>query len=371
MEAIDLNLRKTVTFLTLNQSKALPIILVPRYVCGEMSKSETPEWYKKTERFAHSSFAKSTWQILNSFVPYLALVIGGGFLFQSQGGWTWWMLPITAFMSLFMVRVFIIMHDCGHGAFWKSRGANTFWGYIFGVLTFTSYNAWRRGHGIHHAHSGNLDYRGIGDIWTLTVEEYKKQHWAMRLWYRIYRHPLMLLLISPWFLFLVLQRFPKSFFRLADHIILHTTNLLIVAMVWSLGHFFGWDYVFLVYLPMLFVTFAMGVWLFYVQHQFDPGYWERDNTWSKYDAALVGSSYYKLPRFFQFFSGNIGFHHIHHARPRIPNYNLEACCKSIPELNLKDPLTFVESLKCLKMQIWDEANRRLLSFREMRQMQKA
>jgi omega-6 fatty acid desaturase (delta-12 desaturase) len=272
--------------------------------------------------------------------------------------------------AFFLARIFIFFHDCTHGSFFKSKKLNKAWGTFFGILTFTPYDDWRRSHGIHHNTHGNLDRRGIGDIWTLTVREYEAQpHWV-QFCYRIYRHPVFLFVLVPAILFFILQRFPHKKTGLREISSVFINNAGIAVLLIGLSLAFGWQAAVLVYIPMFYISAIVGLWLFYVQHQFDPGYWERDSDWDRVEASIGGSSHYKLPVVLQWLTGNIGLHHIHHVRPRIPNYNLQACYDATPELQLSDPLTLGKSFKSLRMNLWDEVEKRLLSFKQARDLLK-
>lgn len=326
-------------------------------------RPQAPPWFAATKRFETPDRRKALIQLADTLGPYLGLVILASGLSSAGVAWTLlWPLAIPS--GLLLVRLFILFHDCCHGSFWSSRQANVVWGWIFGVLAFTPFRSWRKSHGTHHAHNGNLDRRGVGDVWTLTLAEYRAASPARRAWYRFYRHPLFLLLVSPPLLFLVGHRVPDQGATRAEALGVHATTLGVITMVGLLGWWAGWGFLLWFLLPTVYIATVAGVWLFYVQHQFDPGYWEHTEEWDPYQAALRGSSFYRLPRWAQWFSGNIGFHHIHHLRPRIPNYRLEECLKAVPELQLPDPLSIRASLKGLKLHLWDEANKCLITFRQ-------
>jgi len=229
---------------------------------------------------------------------------------------------------------------------------------------YTPFKSWRKAHGTHHAHNGNLDQRGVGDVWTLTLEEYRRASPARRFQYRLYRNPVFLFLFSPPLLFLFLQRLPDKGASRQELRSVHITTVCVLAMLGGIGWLAGWAFLLAYALPMIYVAAVAGVWLFYVQHQFDPGYWEHEDRWDPYTAALDGSSFYRLPAWAQWFSGNIGFHHIHHLRPHIPNYRLQACLRAVPELQLPHPLTVWASFKGLTLHLWDEKAQRLLSFHQ-------
>jgi omega-6 fatty acid desaturase (delta-12 desaturase) len=263
------------------------------------------------------------------------------------------------------VRIFIIFHDCGHGSFFKSRQANTIVGYITGILTFTPYHLWRHRHAVHHATAGDLDRRGVGDVWTMTLEEYIHATWWKKLIYRIYRFPIFMFIIGPLIVFLVNQRFAGKSVKKRERRSVYITNIALLGIL-ILAHFtIGLKAYILVQLPAFWLSTVVGVWLFYVQHQFEGVYWERHENWDYVKAAINGSSFYKLPKVLQWFTGNIGFHHIHHLSPKIPNYLLERCHRDNPIFQVK-PVTLWTSLKSLTFRLWDEKNRELVSFRQLK-----
>ena len=269
-----------------------------------------------------------------------------------------------------LVRLFMIQHDCGHGSFFPNRSGNDWVGRSIGVLTLTPYDYWRRSHAMHHATSGNLDRRGIGDVDTLTVAEYRARSRWGRLRYRLYRHPAVMFGLGPAYHFMLKSRLPLGFMRSGTRPWLSTmaTNLAIgVAagvMMWSIG--FG--PFLLVHVPIVLLGAAIGVWLFYVQHQFDRTHWERGESWNVHDAALQGSSHYDLPPVLSWFTANIGVHHVHHLSSRIPYYRLPQVLRDHPELRDLGRLTLRQSLKCVHLALWDEQRRRLVSFRELRDL---
>ncbi len=298
-------------------------------------------------------------QILNSFIPYFALLV----LMYFSLSISYWLTLLLAIPAAgFMVRIFIIFHDCGHGSFFSSRRANTIVGFIAGLFTFAPYNHWNHKHAIHHATSGDLDRRGMGDVWTLTVKEYQELSKGERLWYQIFRNPFMMLVIGPIYMFLIYNRFVTGNPASKERFYVYSTNLGIVVLILISSFVIGLKAYLLIQLPIIMIGGMAGIWLFYVQHQFEDVYWERHDQWNYQRAALQGSSFYKLPKLLQFFSGNIGFHHIHHLSARIPNYNLEACHREIPEFQKIKPLTFLPSLKCLTFRLWDEDNNRLVGY---------
>jgi omega-6 fatty acid desaturase (delta-12 desaturase) len=325
-------------------------------------------WKQIVAKFQEPSLPRAAWQLVNTlggyailwYLMYLALPI------------SWWLvLPLAILAGGFMVRIFIIFHDCGHGSFFKSTVANDTFGFITGLLTLTPYFHWRWEHNIHHATSGHLDKRGTGDIWTMTVQEYLAAGRWKRFSYRLARNPIILFLIAPLYLFFIHQRFSKPNANAREQRSVQWMNAAIFAMMATFGFIFGLKNYLLIQLIVTAVAGASGVWLFYVQHQFEGVYWDRAEEWDYVRAALEGSSFYKLPKILQWFSGNIGFHHIHHLSARIPNYNLERCHHASPLFQQVKPVTFFASFKSLTFRLWDEQRRRLISFRELRKVRSA
>jgi omega-6 fatty acid desaturase (delta-12 desaturase) len=277
----------------------------------------------------------------------------------------WITLALAIVAAGLLVRIFILFHDCGHGSFFSSPKANEILGYISGILTFTPYHSWRTSHARHHATAGNLDRRGSGDVWTMTVEEFKAAPRHVRLGYRLFRNPVILLGLGPAGSFLLAQRFSHKGAKRRERVSVLITNLAILAIIVLASLTIGfWTYV-AIQLPIILIGGALGIWLFYVQHQYEGVYWARQGTWDPFKAAMEGSSYYKLPRILQWFTGNIGLHHIHHLRPRIPNYNLQPCYDAIPAMRDVEPLTIRQSLKSLGLNLWDEDQGALVSFRSL------
>ena len=280
---------------------------------------------------------------------------------------SWWLtLPLAVLAAGFLVRAFIIFHDCGHGSFFPSRRANDILGFITGVLTFTPYRHWRWEHSLHHATSGDLDRRGVGDVWTLTVQEYLEASRWKRFAYRLARNPVILFGAAPIVLFVILQRFPSAKAPPREQRSVVWTNLAMLAVAAVMSWAFGLKAYLLLQLLIVMLAGTAGLWLFYVQHQFEGVYWQRNEEWDYATAALQGSSFYKLPRVLQWFSGNIGFHHIHHLSPRIPNYHLEKCHKAEPLFQTVKPVTLFGSLKSLTFRLWDEQRQRLVGYRALK-----
>lgn len=324
-------------------------------------------WKESVLRFQKPSTPRALWQIINTMLPLAGL----WYLMYLTHNVSWWLtVPLAILAGAFLIRVFIIFHDCGHGSFFKSRLANDFTGVIAGVLTLTPYYHWRWEHNVHHATSGHLDKRGVGDIWTLTVQEYLEASWKKRLAYRLARNPFILFLIAPVFLFVVRQRFPSSGADKRERHSVYLMNLAIAGMVIALSYLFGWKAYLLIQLIVIAVAGGAGVWLFYVQHQFEGVYWERGDDWDFTAAALQGSSFYKLPKILQWFSGNIGFHHIHHLSARIPNYNLERCHEADPLFQQVKPVTLRRSFKSFAFRLWDEKRRMLVGYGHVRKLRR-
>jgi acyl-lipid omega-6 desaturase (Delta-12 desaturase) len=316
-------------------------------------------------RYREPNHGRSTVELLITVVPlvllwvlmWLSLDIGYGLYL---------LLAVPA--AGFVVRLFMIQHDCGHGAFFRHRLANDWVGRAIGVLTLTPYDFWRRTHAIHHATSGNLEQRGIGDVNTLTVNEYLSLSRLGRLRYRLYRHPLVMFGLGPAYLFFLQQRLPIGLMRAGWQPWLSTmaTNLgialAIVVTMWAVGV----GPFLLVHLPIMLISASVGVWLFYVQHQFRDTFWTHDKTWNMQEAALSGSSHYDLPFILRWFTANIGVHHVHHLCSRIPFYRLPLALRHHPDLANVGRLTLGQSLSCVRLVLWDETARRLISFRELR-----
>jgi len=332
----------------------------PSGVGGGHVHEEPIGWKQIVRKYQVPSRWRSAWQLFNTLVPYLGLWVL--MYFSLRVSW-WLVIPLAILAGAFLIRNFIIFQDCTHGSFFKSKWANDLTGFITGALVFTPYHHWRWEHAVHHSSAGDLDRRGMGDVWTLTVEEYIASSRWRRFAYRVSRNPVVLFLIAPVVLFLILERFPSKKAGKRERRWLHVTNGVVLGMVVLLAWIFGVVPYIIIQLTVLGFATMAGVWLFYVQHQFEDVYWERRGDWDYKKAALEGSSFYKLPKILQWFSGNIGFHHIHHLSPRIPNYELERAHRSEPMFNEIKPLTIRNSLKSLRYKLWDEKAGKLTGYR--------
>lgn len=321
-------------------------------------------WLEVAQRYRHPDLARSILEIVVTAVPFAALW-GAAYICLSVSYWLSLLFIVPA--AVFLVRLFLIQHDCGHGAFFKKRLTNDWVGRALGLLTCTPYDVWKRSHAIHHAHSGNLDHRGIGDINTLTVDEYLSLPWWGRLRYRFYRHPIIMFLVGPAYVFLLQQRLP--FGQMGDGwrpwVSAMGTNFgiaaLVVLMVWLVG---AGDF-FMVHAPIVILAATIGVWLFYIQHQFEETYWAEGQEWSQQEAALYGSSFYDLPGALAWLTANIGIHHVHHLYARIPFYRLPQVLRDNPELAEVRRVTLWESFKYVKLKLWDSEQRRLIAFSDL------
>ena len=324
------------------------------------------QWVQILARYRAPSHRRSIFEIAVTVVPFAGLWA----LTWAAIHFGYWELSLLLGMLAggFLVRLFLIAHDCGHGAFFRRRRANDWVGRLIGVLTLTPYDVWSRTHAMHHASAGRLDRRGIGDIETLTVREFLALSRWGRLRYRAYRHPLVMFGVAPAYLFVLRNRFPVGLTRSRWPAWISTaaTNLASAAVVAVLVWLIGIGPFLLVQLPITIVAASVGVWLFYVQHQFEKTFWARDGTWRPHEAALYGSSHYDLPKILRWFTANIGVHHVHHLSSRIPYYRLPRVLRDHPDLRGVGRLTLWQSLGCARLALWDETERRLVSFRDVR-----
>jgi omega-6 fatty acid desaturase (delta-12 desaturase) len=336
-----------------------------RTVASRLPNPAPQSWPQTLARYREPNHARSIVEIAITAAPFAALwtlawtVVHFGY---------WWLALLLAVPSAgFLVRLFMIQHDCGHGSFFRQRAANDWVGRVIGVLTLTPYDFWRHTHAIHHATSGHLERRGIGDVDTLTVQEYQSLSFWGRLRYRTYRHPLVMFGIGPAYLFLLQHRLPVGLFRGGwwPWLSVMATNVAIAAIAAGLIWLIGLGPFLLVELPTILLAGSIGVWLFYVQHQFEMTFWAHEGEWTFQEAALHGSSHYDLPGILRWFTANIGVHHVHHLCSRIPYYRLPRALRDHHELGGVTRLTLLQSLRCVRLVLWDESRRRLISFGEM------
>jgi omega-6 fatty acid desaturase (delta-12 desaturase) len=320
-----------------------------------------PDWHPALAAFRRSDRRKASWQLINTLTPYACLWFLMVRSIQLDYPYALTLI-LTLPAAAFLVRLFILFHDCVHGSFFMSSRANTFFGYLLGVLVFTSFEDWRFAHLRHHVTYANLDARGFGDIWTMTLTEYRDSPQMKRLQYRLYRNPAVLIGLGVLFTFLLSNRLPTGKVKRKERMSVIFTNLLLIAVILIADRFIGWRTYFMIQLPVLFFAGGAGIWLFYVQHQFPGGYWARKSSWEPLRAAMEGSSFYKLPTLLRWFSGNIGFHHVHHLSPRIPNYYLKQCYDAVPALQAKAPLTILRSLAGIHHKVWDEKGQKMTGF---------
>ncbi|MDG5471968.1 fatty acid desaturase [Jeotgalibacillus sp. ET6] len=329
-----------------------------------MSKQKTAELRKSVSPFEKSDFKASVRQMINTIPPFFLLWF---LAYQSLSISILLSLALSVVAAGFVVRIFIIFHDCCHGSFFKNKKINTILGTVTGVITMFPFEKWKREHSIHHATSSNLDKRGVGDVWIMTVDEYAAASFKERLAYRLYRNPLVMFGLGPLYLFFVTNRMNRKDARKKERNNTYLTNAAIIAvyglMIWAVG----WQAFLLVHGPVMFVSGSLGIWLFYVQHQFEDSYFEDESEWDYVKAAVDGSSYYKLPKVLQWVTGNIGYHHVHHLSPRVPNYNLEKAHESTPPLHQATTITMGSSLQSIRFRLYDESRKTFVSFKEVKQ----
>ncbi|HDR4423547.1 TPA: fatty acid desaturase [Bacillus cereus] len=330
-----------------------------------MTLENTKNLKKQVAPYEKSAIKKSVWQLINTVVPFIIL----WYLAYKSLSVSYFLALVPSLLAAgFMTRIFIIFHDCTHYSFFKSRPANRIVGTCMGVLTLFPFDQWGHEHAIHHATSGNLDKRGTGDIWTLTVDEYAAAPFRLRLAYRLYRNPFVMFGLGPIYVFLLKNRFNRKGARQKERMNTYLTNIIIVALIAILCWAIGWQSFLLVHGTIFLIAGSVGIWLFYVQHTFEDSYFEEDKDWEYVKAAVEGSSFYKLPKILQFLTGNIGFHHVHHLSPRVPNYKLEEAHNNTLPLKNVPTITLATSLRSLRFRLWDEKSNNFVSFKEFKKI---
>ncbi|MCC7003162.1 MAG: fatty acid desaturase [Gemmatimonadaceae bacterium] len=327
---------------------------------------EASEWRAIIARYTGPDVVRSLRQVVVTLTLLIGALMLGYWLMERA----WWATALLIIPTAgLLIRTFVIMHDCSHGSFLPWQRANDVIGFITGVLTFTPFSQWRREHAIHHASSGDLDRRGVGDVTTLTVAEYQALSRVERFKYRLYRHPFVLFGIGPLHM-MILQRFrlPGLTSGAQQQWNIWLTNVALVGLAAIFGMTFGWKAVLLLYVPSYYLAAAGGIWLFYVQHQFEEAYWERGREWDYATAAITGSSHLRMPAVLNWFTGHIGLHHVHHLGPKIPNYRLKRAHEENPIFAEAPVLTLKTAWRTLRLTLWDEANGRMIGFRELRQL---
>lgn len=330
-----------------------------------MSRQKQAQLRKNVAPFATSDTKSSIRQLLNTLLPFFLLWF---LAYQSLSISVWLTVALAVVASGFVIRIFIIFHDCTHMSFFKNNRANRVVGTITGMITLFPYEKWKRNHAIHHATSSNLDKRGTGDVWVMTVDEYVEASFWGRLKYRLYRTPFVMFGLGPIYLYLISNRFNRKGAKRKERINTYVINASIVVIyalvIWAVG----WQAFLIIQLPILFIAGSLGIWLFYVQHQFEDSYFENESEWDFVKAAVDGSSYYKLPKVLEWLTGNIGYHHVHHLSPRVPNYKLEAAHESTPPLQKATTITLASSLKSIRFRLFDEASKSFVNFKDVKSL---
>lgn len=313
--------------------------------------------------YAKANTKKAIIQIINSIGPYI--VLWGLMIWSLQYSY-WITFGLAILAALFLVRIFILFHDCGHNSLFPTKKANKIVGFFLGILVFTPSEQWWRTHAIHHASSGNLDKRGIGDVMTLTVDEYQSKSSLGKFGYRLFRNPLVMFLLGPIYMFLISHRIPHPNMGKEETKFQIYHNLVLLAVIVLMVLAIGWKAYLVIQLPVIWIAGGVGIWLFFLQHQFEGVYWAGSSEWDYIASALEGASYYELPKWLQWFSGNIGFHHIHHLSPKVPNYYLEECYKNGEVFQkMVKKISFWEGFRSVGLDLIDVKNNRLIRFQDL------
>jgi len=328
-----------------------------------MSREKTAKLREFIAPFEKADVKASVRQLVNTILPAILFWF---LAYQALDISIWLTIALSAVTSGFFIRTFIIFHDCTHGSFFKNKKANAIIGTITGIMTLFAYEKWKREHSIHHASSGNLDKRGVGDIWVMTIDEYVEASKWERFKYRMYRNPLVMFGLGPILLILVSSRFNRKDARKKERNNTYLINISIIVIYSILIAIIGWQAFLIVQGTTMFIAGALGIWLFYVQHTFEDSYFEDESEWDYVKAAIEGSSYYQLPKLLQWVTGNIGFHHVHHLSPRVPNYHLEKAHESAPPIQQATTINFKSSLKSLRYKLYDERNKTFVTFGDIK-----
>jgi omega-6 fatty acid desaturase (delta-12 desaturase) len=318
-----------------------------------------PSWKDTLAPYAQPCLGRSVLDVATSVVPYLALCV---LMYLALEVSYLLALALAIPASGFLVRTYIVFHDCTHGSFLPSKRANAWLGMSLGLLLFTAFASWRHGHAVHHATAGDLDRRGVGDVATRSVAEFRAMTPRARLGYRLYRNPFVMFCLGPILGMIVQARLVPAASRPRIKRAIIATNVALAVLIAALCALIGWQEYLLVQAPLVVLAGGTGIWLFYVQHQFEDAYWETGADWSYADAALHGSSYLKLPKVLQFFTGNIGLHHVHHLSARIPNYNLQRAHDDNPIFHAVPTLSFADGIRAVRLKLYDEDRRRMVTF---------
>ncbi len=327
-----------------------------------------PAWHEALAPYTRPDRSRSFLDLATSVVPFFA---GWAAMYLALDIGYWLTLLLALPTAGFAVRTFIVFHDCGHGSFFESRRANTWLGRITGMLVLQPFAEWRHAHAVHHSSAGDLDRRGTGDVPTMTVREYMEAPFKQRLAYRLFRNPLVMYGIGPFFAMAIGPRIARKDQRPRLRNSVWLTDVALAVLIATLCLTLGWQEFLLIQGPLVFLAGGAGIWLFYVQHQFEDVYWESGESWSYATAALEGSSYLKLPKLLQFFSGNIGLHHIHHLSARVPNYKLQACHENLEIFHDVPVLTLWDGIKAVRLKLYDEDSHRMVGWREVRALSTA
>lgn len=330
---------------------------------NKTSTNSEKSWHSIVSEYNKPRISRSVWQIINSVGSYMLVWVAIVLLMKVS---VWLTIPLILLAAGLLVRIFIIFHDCGHGSFFRSKKLNRIVGSACGILSFTPYDKWTDSHLHHHQTVGNLDKRGDGDVWTMTVEEYQSSSSKKQFLYRLFRHPLFLIVFGGPLNFMIYSRFTRRSMTKKQKNNIYFTNVILALLIAGMSWLIGWQTFLLIQIPVMALAAMGGIYLFYFQHQFEDVTWRRNEDWNYKDMALDGSSFFKLPKILQWFTGNIGFHHVHHLGPTIPNYNLAKCHNENTIFKGIKPFTMIHSFYALNLRLWDEKNQRIITFRELK-----